>query len=138
MWLPGTLFTFKLEKQINFAPSFGEWNFLVLILRNIFWYFKKGKPKKNSLYFRKWNFLISHETFHTSGSNFRAPKMQKTPCDKTFYISKHFLPPSLKTFFYFRRELEKPKNQKFLTFLITFLTEPFKHKRKRRNFLYFP
>ena len=127
MWLPGTLFKFKLEQQIKFAPSFGEWNFLVLILRNIFWYFGNGKPQKNSLYFRKWNFLIFHETFHISGSNFPSSKNAKNSLWQNFLFFKRwkFLPPSLKNFFYFRRELEKPKNQKFLTFLITFFNRTF-------------
>ena len=33
-------------------------NFLYFLKRKIFLYFKKWRPQKNSLYFRKWGFLI--------------------------------------------------------------------------------
>ena len=76
----------KNKKSSYIFFYFRKWNFLALILRNFrkrkfFLYFGKQKPRKNSLYFRKRNFLIFQETSYISGSNF--------PClknEKTFYI----------------------------------------------------
>ena len=66
---------------------FGKWNVLALIIRSflyflkrkLFLYFGRRKPRKNSLYFRKRNFLIIQET------------------------------ETLKNFLYFTRELLEPE-----------------------------
>ena len=72
------------------------------------------------------------EPSNLSGSNFPSLKNEKKPLLKRFlYFRKCiFLPSSLKYFLYFREELARPENQTFLILL-------FKHKRKRKIFLYF-
>ena len=58
---------FQGMKTLKNFLYFEKWNFLALIIKNLL-YFRKRKPRKNSLYFlkrnifRKWNFLIFHES----------------------------------------------------------------------------
>ena len=62
--------------------------FLIFSQRKTFLYFGKRKPRKNSLYFRKRNFLIFQEI------TFRAQKLKKAHSEKVSYISENgtFLP----------------------------------------------
>ena len=75
-------------KKISYTP--GKWNFLALIMKNflyffkrkLFLYFGKRRSQKDSLYFRKWKFLIFQEiqtlkSFLYSGSNFPRSKNEK-------------------------------------------------------------
>ena len=71
-------------------------NFLYFLKTKLFMYFRKQKPGKNSLYFRKQNFLIFQEVA------FRAQKMKKTHFGNTCYISE--------------MELSGPKPTKLLFF----------------------
>ena len=63
-----------LARELKNSLYFKKWNFLALILRNLYFlkrklfyisgnetflYFRKRKPRKNSLYLRKQNFYIS-------------------------------------------------------------------------------
>ena len=72
----------KNKKSSYVSLYFGKWNFPALILRNflhflkrkLFLYFGKRKPRKNSLHFRKRNFLIFQETSYVLGSNFPSLK----------------------------------------------------------------
>ena len=114
---------------------FGEWNFLTLILRyflyflyrKLFLYFRKWKPRKNSLYFRKRNFLTFQEV------SFLARKMKKKKKTQKKYL----------LFKEMERSSPKPKKHKFLILskkqksLVKTLPPSLKKKTVLKIFLYF-
>ena len=59
----------------------------------MFLYFEKGKPRKNSLYLRKWNFLIFQKTenlktcYISESKTFRARKVKKSHSEKISSVS---------------------------------------------------
>ena len=90
--------------------------FLKFFQRKLFLYFRKRKPRKNSLYFRKQNFLIFQEA--------------------TFQDQKNFLKNTLKKLFIFQEmQLGSPKLRKLIIFQEkTYKAQIlFEHKRKRKN-----
>ena len=57
----------------------------IIFSKESFSYFlQNGKPRKNSLYFRKRNFFIFQETSYFSGSNFPSSKSKKKRLLKSF------------------------------------------------------
>ena len=80
-----------------------------------------------------------NKTFHEV--TLRSQKIKKIHL-KYFFGKYNFLAPSLKNFLYFRGELAKPENQKFLIFLFTIfclLRENFSNiSAKEKSLLYFP
>ena len=110
----------KLDKWTKIRP---ETIFYTLILKSSYMFLKeslfycgKRKPRKNSLYFRKRNFLISRETSYISatGNNFPSSKGKKnTHLD---FRKRNFLATSLKNPFFYGNPLE---------FFITFFSGVF-------------
>ena len=102
---------FKPKRKINCLALIFR-NFLYFIKRKFSLHFGKWKPRKNSLYFRKRNFFISHETSYISGSNFPNSKNKKKNSKKL--LIKKLL---LKKLLIFREmELSSPKLRKLLIF----------------------
>ena len=97
------------EKILYFS---GNGNFLYFLKRKLFLYFRKQKPWKNSLYFRKGNFL------YILGSGSGNPSSPPPPPKKkSLYFKKlNFLifqeTETLKNFLYFTGELPVSRNEK--------------------------
>ena len=76
---------------------------------------------KNVLYFNKWNFLASFSLYFRTELSKLKKQAKTSSLKNSVYLEKwNFLVIRLKSFLYFRSELAKPKNQKFLIFLFTF------------------
>ena len=78
----------------NFHPQislhFKKWNFLDVILGNIFYFLKR----KLLLYFRKGNFFILQEISYILESNFLISKNRTNPPPEIFLIFREMKPSS--------------------------------------------